>query len=781
MYAKLLALVLAIMAVFSSSSVSAGGGRCDELVDDDAGVFKDRITAVQQEAQALTNLGAEVRVITIESLGSFATVEAFQKDLERQCPSWQAADGGRKNNLITVIAAVKDRKTGLFYGSEWKKTLDPALSRIQADRMNPRFRDNDFAGGFVNGLSEIRRLVDIQTHPTEQTTRATQREAPPTSPPDLSGLWTAIQWIVILGFGTLALFIIVLAGRFYYEGKQKREAAQQTAQLAKSRAQAWVLAYPAILEDLTTQLELVKNRISREEGEELQTTLNSFKALADRGISAFQNLGQAIRNPDQRLSAEQYDNIALAYRQTIDEFTQADVTANVLRQRVAELKVVIIETPRHLETARIVIYQAGTAIDVVMNQGFKAHEQLDLMVQTQRLLTQAHQSLEGNNYSEASQKATQAEELARKAKEEAENLPKTKEEIASTLTQLELRIANVAQAITDFRRVYLEMEANHAKSSLASVQGNGSEAEKRLRRSQQALSQARQHSDQQEWAKAKEIVEQIKQWLGEAESLLRSIRSLRDNLQAAKRDLPGEITAAQADIDKAFAYIAEHREDLPPNSEDNLRQAQSNLAAAQAQQTEPRPDYPLALKLAKQANATADEVLEKARSQYEELEREKRKAARELADAQAAVSRAREFIEDHSYAGRRAKTHLAEAQESLAKAQTTQSPAARLSHAEEAHSKADSAYRAARDNFEEQYHSRRSEGDTFVMINTGGGYRQEERSSGASSSSWGSSSDDDDSGGGGSSSWGFSGGDSGGGGSSDFGSSGGGGGGESDW
>jgi hypothetical protein len=274
--------------------------------------------------------------------------------------------------------------------------------------------------------------------------------------------------------------------------------------------------------------------------------------------------------------------------------------------------------------------------------------------------------------------------------------------------------------------------------------------------------------EQQEWEQAQQLLNTANEWVSQAESYMRSITALSEHLAAAKQDAAGEIEAARTGVEAASAYIAGHREDVPPGLEDELKQAKEQNDRAGQEIARARPDYPLIVRLAREANATADKVLDAARSSYEQAERQRQKAETLLRDARSAVSGAAEFIEDHhAHVGAGSMSHLQQAQALLDQAAVLGDLERRISFAQQALQEAEAAYAAAQEDFRSA-EQRRLQAATMSGIFPG-------------STAWGSSHMHSHHTGGGRSSGGGRHSSGGGGGSSGWGSSGGGGGGSSGW
>jgi hypothetical protein len=132
---------------------------CDQIVIDEAGVFANGADSVQNAANQLIRSGADVRVRTIQTYGNAGNLDRYEAQLEQQCLSWTDTSRNRKNNLVVILVAIQERQTGIYYGSQWEKALENKWTQIQSEIMNPRFVQGDFAGGVIDGIQEINRLI----------------------------------------------------------------------------------------------------------------------------------------------------------------------------------------------------------------------------------------------------------------------------------------------------------------------------------------------------------------------------------------------------------------------------------------------------------------------------------------------------------------------------------------------------------------------------------------------------------------------------------------------
>ncbi|HEY3998527.1 MAG TPA: TPM domain-containing protein, partial [Candidatus Xenobia bacterium] len=202
---------------------------CDDPIEDGAHILGNDVARVTQAVDDLKRVGGDVRVRTVASLGSAATIDALEASMEKACPSWQTPDGKRRNTLVVVVVALQEHKVGIFYGSQFRSVLDSQFLRIQTQLMGPKFRDKDYAGGIVAGLEETAHLIGASqvAPPTPE---------PPPKPVDLSGLWKVLGLAVVLGAAGVGLFALSRARASSHADADRRHAAQQQAKIAQQKA-----------------------------------------------------------------------------------------------------------------------------------------------------------------------------------------------------------------------------------------------------------------------------------------------------------------------------------------------------------------------------------------------------------------------------------------------------------------------------------------------------------------------------------------------------------------
>lgn len=676
-------LILSLIAVLPASAQ----GSCDALVADDANVFGEKIGNVEAAAQDLVNAGADVRVYTIKTYSSVGNLDKYESEVESECSSWRAADGGRKNNLIVLMVAVENRKTGLYYGSQWTDALDAKWPQIQKKVMNPRFRDGDFAGGFAEGLQEVKKEIESVT-----------------TPPSRRGGSLVALWIVLAIVGIPAALLI---GFFAYRARvshrkerDKRAVAQQKARLAKQAAAARGNEWPERLQMLEIKVNAITAQMSDEAVRPFLNEFTGAKQMGDDAVESYSDLRQSAGDPDRAGRSEaEYLAVERAYQEVVTKLKEAEVLAKSLEGRIARFSQEIAEIPDKLAEAGKSIEVAEQSIETARGKGFKTTVPDGNLANARLALEQAKTSQQEKRLSDTVKHANRAKEEAKDAHDSAEGLLLKKQEVEAAIAALAARIETAKSLIEEGHDTFERINDVYAESSWVSIQGNGTEATNRVNWAIESLEDARVYvtMEEQEWQKSSELASEANTWLDQAESFMRSVKALETNLLAAKQDAPAEIEAAQTDIRKAAEYINTYDKDIRERLEDDLRTAEQMLDKARTELVKDMPDYLFVLKFAKDANVSADRILDQARSEHETGERLRIKASAGLRDARIEVSRTKEYIEDRSFdVGEMAESYLADAQRYLRDAEGAADPALKVSYAEKAQAAAKDAFLRAR-------------------------------------------------------------------------------------
>lgn len=656
------------------------------LVVDDADVFGNRIDQVQAAASSLQRLGADIRVRTIPTYGSAGSLDRFVEQLESRSPSWTGQDDERKNNLVVLVIALQERQTGLYYGAYWEEILGGTWLRIQTDIMNPLFREGDYAGGAIEGLEEIQRLIAAGAQPQSTSRPGTGR----------SGGWTVL--IVLVGiFGLVLGLVLIVRGS---RKRKKLQAARQRALLPKQAAASGINELIETIQMLEIKVDVMADKVTPEEAAPLREGLARARTLIDQSSQTYSELSHSAGDPENpTLGDAQIALIEAEYQQILDKLRQARETIKEVEERVSGIQQAVGGFPGKAAEVAEAIEGALRQQEQLEKDGFSAAYPASLVAKGREALKEAQALVARKRLSEGMKRLDQAAEQVSQAVQAGEELPRRKQEAAAAIPALSARIERVKEAIIQGKGVFERLFQDYAPGNWESIQGNGTEAENRVNWASGALADARAaaEGERQEWHRVLELVEQGNGWLTEAESLVKSIAELETNLTEERRKAPEEIRAAQADVAAAWAYINRYDEDIRESLEDDLRAAETKNETARGELEREKPDYFEACRLAREANEAADKILVEARSEHEAAERMRAKASSAWRQASARVSMASKYLDNHRLAvGTEAARSLASAVRALREAEAAVDAQVRIALIQQAELAADQAYAMAR-------------------------------------------------------------------------------------
>ncbi|MEK7266287.1 MAG: TPM domain-containing protein, partial [Pseudomonadota bacterium] len=641
---------LAVLAAFIMSMVVAAPAwaqNCDTMVVDEAGrLGASGVATVEAAGNRLVNAGADVRVRVIPSASAVGNLDQYMARLQAECASWRAADGGRKNNLLVILLSM-DRQSGVFFGEQYRSALDDRTATIRTGSMNPRFRDGDFAGGLAAGLDASGRFIAAAAAPPVNTTTPVIVQTQPSQPTDLTGLWSVLMWgLGLIALGALAYLVVVLS-----RARAKRRAAQQKAQAVRSSCSNRITELDDPISLVGARLNRAAQAVSEEDAAPLKASLEALKGEANRATAQYGDLQQSANNPDRGgLSADEYDAMAAAFQSVLDKLDKVREGREKLEKDIAGLQSLIDAARPLIDALDKDVDAAAVAVVQVQELGYKTEAVEAVLTEAVKAQEEAGTAMAAKRFGAVKTICDRGSKKAKDASSQASGLPARKNALDQGVTALKSRISQVAQVIKDTRPVFEAIASEFVEGSWAHVKGNGTEAENRIDAATNASVETAVLAamDRQEWQKAEDTLGQAKAWLDEAESFMRSIVSLKGNLEQAKRDALPEIDAAQADIDKATAYEREHDDDIRDSIKGDIAEARRVLAGAREELAKEKPDYFFVVEQAKLANASADKILDQSQNEHEAAERKRKRAVSSVRDATAAISRAKEYIEDHS-------------------------------------------------------------------------------------------------------------------------------------
>jgi hypothetical protein len=432
--------------------------------------------------------------------------------------------------------------------------------------------------------------------------------------------------------------------------------------------------------------------------------------------------------------------IAQEYQKVLDMLNQASQEVDGVETALNTFQQTLEGFNDKANEVDALIKTTGEKIKDVRNAGFRTSFAEGILDKANQSLQQSRLHYKTKYLIKAMKSLDSAKDSASQASRYIDELPQKKQEIENGTHALGLRVEEVKNHIIRGREIFDRISDTYAESSWEPVEGNGTEAENRVNWTLEALEKARNaaNMEQQNWPAASEALKQGNTWMDEAEAFMHSISAIEANLQTARRDSPVEISAAQADITGAWKYINAYDEDIRESLEDDLREAEKKLKTASEELNKDKVDYLIVVKLAREANESADKILVQARTEHETAERMRSKAASSLRDARSKVSIAREYIRDHTQeAGDESRRHLANAEAVLRQSESAGNLNSQIALAETAENAADAAYTSARNRVQEAWQRQQSMVPPVIILP--GGYRTGRQSWGSHRSSpWGS-------------------------------------------
>ncbi|MBI1731132.1 TPM domain-containing protein [Candidatus Acetothermia bacterium] len=700
---------------------------CDQPVVDNANLFGDQLSKVADAAQSLVSLGVEVRVITLTDEGGASDLDQLEKNFIKSCPTLQDPKRPRKNNLVELFISMKERDWGIFYGGAWEKPFaNGQENRIGNDILLPAFQRGDFAGGFIQAMQEISRLINQFLHPpvtpyTPATPPTTTTQPPivvKTGPPlNLTGLWIVLLLALLL----IGAWIFFRMMKGVQAENEQKHTAQAKAQLARQQARSKVETFNSDFDTAQQDVKILSGLCAPDDLKPIAALLTQAKHLGDSATAQFSGVAQGSAGDPDRvgLSVGEYNAIGSQYSgDLINTITQAQKVLDPAKEQIASLKEFAQSAPDLSAKANAARGAAQAIVDEVKKKGFKVADSTAQLTEAATSLEQINTLIQQKHFGPASALMSRVTGLINSASKSAETQVEQKQASEKGIADLTTRIENVKQKIVDGKAVFDRIASTFAESSFSNIRGNGTESCNRINWALKALVDATPliTMDQQQWPQALDLVSKSNGWLDEAESFMRSIIALEKSLNAAKADAPNEIELARADIAKAKEYLTVNKADVDAKLLPQLADDEKRLQQAATELAQKLPDYIKAVTLAKAALGVADQVLDEAQKEHETASRLRMRVSSGERDAQAAISKADEFIEDHARdVQQTAQKNLAAAQSYISQAETTSALELKMDWLQKAINAAQDAYREALADVNQAEDSRFRGGGTYVL------------------------------------------------------------------
>ena len=294
---------------------------------------------------------------------------------------------------------------------------------------------------------------------------------------------------------------------------------------------------------------------------------------------------------------------------------------------------------------------------------------------------------------------TKAQELVEEQTARFRELRDLERRAPEVLDELQAAVASVQERLPAVEAQVATLR-DEASGSSQAVHGNPAEARKRIEIAQRGITDGRAALAADDRGGAARVAKAAQDALAQARRLLEAVEHETRNLGEARAGLDAALAQAATDLGSADAAV---RGATDTDQADELAAARSTLEAARAASAAMPRDLVLAYRLAREAEAAADEVVARVREGEERRSKELAAADAAIRAAELATDRAEEFIAGRRHGvGRRPRTALSEADAALERARAVRDrePAAAVTEARRASQLADDAYERARAEFQ---------------------------------------------------------------------------------
>jgi hypothetical protein len=202
----------------------------------------------------------------------------------------------------------------------------------------------------------------------------------------------------------------------------------------------------------------------------------------------------------------------------------------------------------------------------------------------------------------------------------------------------------IAEGRTAFDRV-----DDFAESSWSDIRGNGSEAQAAADRAGEhwELAQAANTMEAQDFVTAREHLDAAASELAFVERLIEAILTRLHDLEVARDAAKGLLEEAERSLNAALGFVRGHDADVGQVPEEQLRAAAAELAVAQQEAAQPRPNWLRLATAATAADRLADTALVGARDEAASMAKLRQQVDKLRPLASAEVSKIARFVNVH--------------------------------------------------------------------------------------------------------------------------------------
>ena len=287
--------------------------------------------------------------------------------------------------------------------------------------------------------------------------------------------------------------------------------------------------------------------------------------------------------------------------------------------------------------------------EVVLTQGYRldlAHQALDA---SEAALASAADALQSSGGAAAAlphldSAATQLE----RGVASGSGAPALRELNTRRLAEIEAQGKAASRRIAEGRAAFDRVD-DFAESSWSDIRGNGSEAQAAADRAGEhwELAQAANTMEVQDFVAAREHLDAAASELAFVERLIEAIMTRLHDLEVARDAAKGLLEEAERSLNAALGFVRGHDADVGQVPEVQLREAAAELAMAQQEAAQPRPNWLRLAAAATAADRLADTALVGARDEAASMAKLRQQVDKLRPLASAEVNKIARFVNVH--------------------------------------------------------------------------------------------------------------------------------------
>lgn len=662
-----LGLLLVALALVASAAraVDACGGAlrdADDLLDpaDEADIT--------EVIERLDRVGVRTLVLLARSFGE-DDLEAVLEQAILDCDPL-TTDRGWAADVLGIAVAVDDRLTGIHQGGAFPY-LDAADTHVDTDVMNPRFAEGRYGQGIEEGLQALLRIRE-------------DRLADLTAEAD-HGDDGGVPVLPFLGGGALVVGAAAVGSDVLRRRRARAAAHQRVVALEASLAQR-VIDLERNRDIAVLDTDRVAGRLGLSEAEPLHRRAADVRAAVGSVLTTWAALSSQV-DPSTSATVEVSERLAGEFA-TVDGRLQeqaADVSA--LAAETERVETLLEELPGRLDKTEDGIAQAHTAVAVARAAGYRTGPADEDVHDARAALRRAREAHEQRLPDAADVHLSLARQAADDAHRWATGIEQMRQRMAAEADALDARAAELVATVDRAAADMAALEQRFAVPAWEMVAGNGSEAEREIDSSREAITASRSAQDLrvQDWDAADEALDAAEEDLEDAATLLAAISAHRAQLEERSAALPAALEAAGVAVEEAVAVTTRHAADVTDALEQRAAGLRTTLARVRRDAAVDRPDPTAATNAARRIQVEAGEIAATAADEHGRAEQARTAAQRAMEDASREIDRLRDYLRGHRRYATSALTHrLQESQMALSRARTGDDPMIVRNHADTA-------------------------------------------------------------------------------------------------